>query len=221
MFQCLGQYPTSVRVFSDPILFLAGLKPFWEYGQQRPAIMAEPSSGFGTGSLSVSVNTEPLKANEEPVIQPVKDKKYKTRGGSSRPPIKRKLAPGSSISRATRAKTCSSNDNAPLLTVSDDDDGRLSNMERAKEEECEGLRVKCEDAMTEFEKNLVVVALREKIFDPFDLSKVKGYRSSYKKDYTQANNDFATTTFPWLDEFVADPLAPTKVLLSKKPLSFQ
>nr|GFA49268.1 hypothetical protein [Tanacetum cinerariifolium] len=126
MFQCLGQYPTSVRVFSDPILFLAGLKPFWEYGQQRPAIMAEPSSGFGTGSLSVSVNTEPLKANEEPVIQPVKDKKYKTRGGSSRPPIKRKLAPGSSISRATRAKTCSSNDNAPLLTVSDDDDGRLS-----------------------------------------------------------------------------------------------
>nr|GFC58626.1 hypothetical protein [Tanacetum cinerariifolium] len=140
----------------------------------------------------------------------------------------------------------------------------IRNMERAREEECEGLRVKCEAAMTEFEKNLVVVALREKIFvlstevkehklnlermmlesqklvssailyercrayekvtdmkDPFDLSKVKGYRSSYKKDYTQANNDFATATFPWLDEFVADPLAPTKVLLLKKPLSFQ
>ncbi|GJZ59883.1 hypothetical protein Tco_0615699 [Tanacetum coccineum] len=35
MFQRLGRYPTSVRVFPDPILFLAGLKPSWEYGQQR------------------------------------------------------------------------------------------------------------------------------------------------------------------------------------------
>ncbi|GJR29572.1 hypothetical protein Tco_1105804 [Tanacetum coccineum] len=32
--------PANVRVFPDPILFLAGLKPSWEYGQQRPAIMA-------------------------------------------------------------------------------------------------------------------------------------------------------------------------------------
>ncbi|GJX28523.1 hypothetical protein Tco_0236602 [Tanacetum coccineum] len=173
MFQRLGRYPTSVRVFPDPILFLAGLKPSWEYGQQRPAIMAggkemafrnfiyteddedlsflpkEPSPGFGTGSPSVSVNTEPLKANEEPVIQPVevtadsgespkpelfvvhpgsvaaqiKDRKCKTRGGSSRPPVKRKLAPESSTSRATHAKTSSSKDDAPFLTVSDDDEG--------------------------------------------------------------------------------------------------
>ncbi|GKC95223.1 hypothetical protein Tco_1160665, partial [Tanacetum coccineum] len=35
--------------------------------------------------------------------------------------------------------------------------------------------------------------------EPFDLSKVKGYRSSYKKDHTQANNDLATATFPWLN----------------------
>ncbi|GJR55918.1 hypothetical protein Tco_1406439 [Tanacetum coccineum] len=34
--------------------------------------------------------------------------------------------------------------------------------------------------------------------EPFDLSKVKDYRSSYKKDHTQANNDLATATFPWL-----------------------
>ncbi|GJW48261.1 hypothetical protein Tco_0079907, partial [Tanacetum coccineum] len=31
----------------------------------------EPSLGFGTGSPSVLVNTKPLKANEEPDIQPV------------------------------------------------------------------------------------------------------------------------------------------------------
>ncbi|GKA24835.1 hypothetical protein Tco_0710868, partial [Tanacetum coccineum] len=84
----------------------------------------EPSPGLNTGSPSVSVNTEPLKADKELVIQPVevmadsreslkpelvvvypgsgaariKDKKCKTRGGSSRPPVKRKLTPR----RATR-----------------------------------------------------------------------------------------------------------------------
>ncbi|GJZ27989.1 hypothetical protein Tco_0572636 [Tanacetum coccineum] len=394
----------------------------------------EPSSGFGTGSSSVSINTEPLKANEEPVIQSVevtknygespqpelfvvhprsvvtwiKDWKCKTRGGSSSPLVKRKLAHGSSTSRATHAKTSSSKDDAPFLTVSDDDEGLpnvlelkdatdchlkifaitppawknhldnhmdvelldlhdryyarqavvdnavnrrshellqvieklrgefdvMRNKERAREEECEGLQVKCEAAMTEFKKNPVVVALREKISilstevkehklnldrimlesqkwagyqqnlstleskvtflkaekarlevvevslrkevedfkrdrrevvskfvpyaamelvysdgmgslvgrlvssailygrcrayeqvadmkEPFDLSKVKGYRSFYKKDHTQASNDFATDTFPWLDKFVADPSALIEVLLSKKPPSLQ
>ncbi|GJV99278.1 hypothetical protein Tco_1554530 [Tanacetum coccineum] len=33
-FQRLRRYPTSVRAFDDPILFLAGLKPSWEFGQQ-------------------------------------------------------------------------------------------------------------------------------------------------------------------------------------------
>ncbi|GKF12944.1 hypothetical protein Tco_0050870, partial [Tanacetum coccineum] len=57
--------------------------------------------------------------------------------------------------------------------------------------------------------------------EPFDLSMVKGYRSSYKKDHTQASNDLATATFPWLDEFMADPSAPIKALLSKKHQSLQ
>ncbi|GKD13722.1 hypothetical protein Tco_1198129 [Tanacetum coccineum] len=50
---------------------------------------------------------------------------------------------------------------------------------------------------------------------------VKGYCSSYKKDHTQDSNDLATATFPWLDEFVADPSAPIEALLSKKPLTLQ
>ncbi|GJV43223.1 hypothetical protein Tco_1427759 [Tanacetum coccineum] len=57
--------------------------------------------------------------------------------------------------------------------------------------------------------------------EPFDLSKVNGYFFSYKKDHTQANNNFPTATFPWLDEFMADPSVPIEVLLSKKPLSLQ
>ncbi|GJU46515.1 hypothetical protein Tco_1203781 [Tanacetum coccineum] len=210
----------------------------------------------------------------------------------------------------------------------------MMSMERAKEEEYEGLRVKCDAAMTEFEKNLAVVGLREEIFvlsaevkehklnfdkmmlesqkwlgyqqslssleskvtsleaenarlevvevslrkeveelkqdrrevvskvvpyiamelvhndemgilvgkfvssalvygrcrafeqvanmkEPFDLSKVIGYRSSHKKNHTQANNDLATATFPWLNEFVADPSAPIEDLLSKKPPTLQ
>ncbi|GJV01948.1 integrase, catalytic region, zinc finger, CCHC-type containing protein [Tanacetum coccineum] len=370
----------------------------------------EPSPCFDTGSPSISVNTEPLKADEELVIQPteIKDRKCKTRGGSSRPPVKRKLAPGSLASHATYAKTSSLKDDVPYLTVYDDDEGLPDVLElkdatarhlkisaitpptwknhldnhidvelldlhdlcyarqavvdntinrmsykllqvidklrsefdvikdrvRAREEECEELGAKCEAAMTEFKKNPTVVALQEKIStlsiefkehkaslnrimlksqkwagyqqslstlelkvtsleaekarlevvkvflqkevdelkqdrievvskvvpyavmnlvhsddmgsligrlisfvilyvrcrayeqvadikEPFDLSKVKGYHSSYKKDHIQANNDLATPTFPWLDEFMADPLAPIEALLSKKPLSLQ
>nr|GEY53443.1 hypothetical protein [Tanacetum cinerariifolium] len=111
----------------------------------------EPSSGFGTGSISFSVNKEPLKTDEELVIQPaevttdsmesskpkvfvvhhgnvatrIKDRKCKTRGGSSMLHVKRKLAPGSLTSYATRAKTSSLKDDVTLLTVYDDEEVRL------------------------------------------------------------------------------------------------
>ncbi|GJS95537.1 hypothetical protein Tco_0802505 [Tanacetum coccineum] len=57
--------------------------------------------------------------------------------------------------------------------------------------------------------------------EPFDLSKVKGYRSSYKKDHTQASNDLATAIFPWLNEFLVNPLASIEALLSNKPITLQ
>ncbi|GJW70688.1 hypothetical protein Tco_0127605 [Tanacetum coccineum] len=161
-FQRLGQYPISFHMFDDPILFLAGLKPLWEFGQQRPAIIVggkddddlaflpkEPSPGFGIGSPSALGNTEPPKDVEEPEVQPakviadlgespkadvfvvhpgsvaahIKERKCKTRGGSSRPHVKRKLAFGSSSSRAVRAKTSASKDDAPFLSTSDDNEG--------------------------------------------------------------------------------------------------
>ncbi|GJX17097.1 hypothetical protein Tco_0217929 [Tanacetum coccineum] len=62
-----------------------------------------------------------------------------------------------------------------------------------------------------------VAAMKE----PIDLSKAKGYRYSYKKEHTQASNDFATAMFLWLDEFVADAAAPIEALLSKKPPTLQ
>ncbi|GJZ16229.1 hypothetical protein Tco_0551906 [Tanacetum coccineum] len=87
----------------------------------------EPSPAFGTGSPSVSVNIEPLMTDKEHVLQPTEAttdsggslkrelfvvyprsvadrRKCKTRGGSSRPLVKRRLTPGSLTARATRAK---------------------------------------------------------------------------------------------------------------------
>ncbi|GJR61856.1 hypothetical protein Tco_1504018 [Tanacetum coccineum] len=89
----------------------------------------EPLLGFGIGSPSISMNTEPLKADEDPVIPPaeatkdsggspkaelfvihlenvatrIKDRRCKTRG-IIKAPVKRKLASGSSISCSTLAK---------------------------------------------------------------------------------------------------------------------
>ncbi|GJW82629.1 hypothetical protein Tco_0155774 [Tanacetum coccineum] len=376
MFQRLGRYPTSVRVFPDPILFLAGLKPSWEYGQQQLAIMASDKGtfpGFSTGSLSVSVNTEPLKADEELVIQPAK---VTADSRESPKPELFVVHPGSVAARIKDRKLSDDDEGLPdvlelkdvtachlkisaitplawkyhldnymdveLLDLHDRCYTRqvvvgnvvnrrsrellqvikklrgefdvIKDSERAKEEECEELQAKCEVAMTEFEKNPTVVAIREKIStlstkvkehkvsldrmmlesqnwagyqqslstlkskeveelkhdrrevvskvvpyavmelvhsddmgtligrlvsfailygrckayeqvadikEPFDLSKVKGYRSSYKKDHTQASNDLAIATFPWLDEFMADPSASIEALLSKKPPSLQ
>nr|GEU48612.1 putative reverse transcriptase domain, ribonuclease H-like domain protein [Tanacetum cinerariifolium] len=55
--------------------------------------------------------------------------------------------------------------------------------------------------------------------EPFNLSKVKGYRSSYENVHTQANNDLSTATFSLLNEYVADASASVEALLSKKPLT--
>nr|GEW32858.1 hypothetical protein [Tanacetum cinerariifolium] len=82
----------------------------------------EPSADFGTGSPSISINTEPPVVEFVPIDQPAKntadskhsprreeylihpksvvarirERKCGTRGGSSKPPIKRKLVQGAS-----------------------------------------------------------------------------------------------------------------------------
>ncbi|GJQ91864.1 hypothetical protein Tco_0003003 [Tanacetum coccineum] len=167
-FQHLGRYPTSIRVFPDLILFLAGLKSLWEYGQQRPVIIIgrkemvfrnfmypktdddlsflpkEPSLEFGTGSLSVSINTEPPVAKTEPTAQLVeniadledslhpehlmihpgsveariRERKFRTRGGSLKRPVKHKLVQGASTSRSTHAMAATSRS-----TILDDGEG--------------------------------------------------------------------------------------------------
>ncbi|GJY77086.1 hypothetical protein Tco_0482202 [Tanacetum coccineum] len=151
--QSLGRYPTSVRVFDDPILFLAGLKPSWEFSQQRPAIIVggkemafrnfiyteddddldflpkDPSPGFGIGFPSASVNTKPPKDVEEPEVQPAevtadsgespKATVFVVHHGSVAARIKERN------SCVVRAKTSASKDDAPILSISDDDEGLL------------------------------------------------------------------------------------------------
>ncbi|GKE49486.1 hypothetical protein Tco_1480744 [Tanacetum coccineum] len=143
----------------------------------------------------------------------------------------------------------------------------MRSRERARDKECEGLRVKCEAAMTDFKKNHAVLALLKKIYalsieakehkllllrlkrqgwrplkclsgkrlrslnrigdkwafeqvvgmkEPFNLSKVKGYRSSYKKDHTEASNDLSTATFPWTQV----PLVSSQRATSSSVLAF-
>nr|GEY84534.1 hypothetical protein [Tanacetum cinerariifolium] len=360
MFERLSRYPISVRVFPDPILFLAGLKPLWEHGQQRPAIMVggkemafrnfiytedvddlaflpkEPSLGFGIGSPSALVNTKPPKDVEEPEVQPpevttdsgeslkadvfvvhpgsvdshIKERKCKIKGGlpncfelkdanvchlkisAITPPAwkgyldnqmdlelldlfdrcyARQVVMDNAVNRRAR-------EFLQVIKKMSGEADVIKARERSHEDECEGLQVKCEAAMAEFDQNPDVLALREKISsltadvkeqkepnkarlkaveaslhkeveelkqDRKDVvSKVVPYAAmklvhSYKlgmlvgklvssaitygrcRAYEQGSNDFATATFPWLDEFVADATALIETLLSKKPPMLQ
>ncbi|GJV39417.1 hypothetical protein Tco_1417857, partial [Tanacetum coccineum] len=53
----------------------------------------------------------------------IRERKCKTRGGSLRPPVKRKLAFGLSTSRTIHAKASAMKDDTPVLSISDDDEG--------------------------------------------------------------------------------------------------
>ncbi|GJX39233.1 hypothetical protein Tco_0252536 [Tanacetum coccineum] len=384
----LPRYPANVRVFPDPILFLAGLKPSWEYGQQRPAIIVdgkEPSPDFGTGSSSVSINTEPPAVVVEPTGQLVENttdsgdsprqekliihsgsdaarirgRKYRTRG-SSKAPVKRRLARNilrvfvglpdvleldvelldlhdCCYARQAVVDNAVNQRDRELLKVFENMKGEcevLKEREKARDKECEELKAKYEAAMADFDNNSGVKVLQEKIApllvevkehkasldrillenkkwagyqvslstleskvasleaekakleatkssllqevknvkldraevvskvvpyvamelvqsddmgklvaklvsfaiffgrcqdfeevarmkEPFDLTKINGYRLSYKQEHTKAGNDCVTATFPFLSEVVADPYAFVEALLSKKPWILQ
>ncbi|GJS50233.1 hypothetical protein Tco_0600354 [Tanacetum coccineum] len=133
-FQCLGRYPASARAFDDPILFsgwppvfmgtwttttcnLCGRKGNFIYTEDDEDLTFLPkdfSPGFNTGSVSVSINTEPVRTDEEPVVEPA------TEPVNEREEI---LASGSSTSRTVRAKASAIKDDTPVLSIYDDDEG--------------------------------------------------------------------------------------------------
>ncbi|GJW05352.1 hypothetical protein Tco_1564208 [Tanacetum coccineum] len=56
--------------------------------------------------------------------------------------------------------------------------------------------------------------------DPFVLEKMPGYRPS-GKEFDQAGDDLATTSYPFIAEVTIDPYATVEQLLSKKPRSLR
>ncbi|GJX43783.1 zf-CCHC domain-containing protein [Tanacetum coccineum] len=66
---------------------------------------------------------------EEYIIHPgsvaarIRERKYRTRGGSSKHHVKSKLVQRASTSRSTRTKAATSKDNSLVLIISDDDEG--------------------------------------------------------------------------------------------------
>ncbi|GJW84836.1 hypothetical protein Tco_0157981 [Tanacetum coccineum] len=98
-------------------------------------VKLEPSPGFGTGSLSVLVNTEPLKADEELVIQPVKvtidsreslkPEVFVVHPGSVAARIKDRKCLQPPMLPVPRILLCK--DDVPFLIVSDDDEGLPDN----------------------------------------------------------------------------------------------
>nr|GEV77891.1 ribonuclease H-like domain-containing protein [Tanacetum cinerariifolium] len=168
-FQSLARYPISVCAFNDPILFLAVLQSSWEHGQQNfiyteddedlTFLPKDFSPGFNIGSPSVSINAEPVRADEEPTVDPttehehvnkrvgittdfggspkgdtfvvqvvsvaarIRERKCKTRRDSSMPPVKRKVASGSSTSRTVRANASTLKDDTSVLSIYEDDKG--------------------------------------------------------------------------------------------------
>nr|GEZ91062.1 hypothetical protein [Tanacetum cinerariifolium] len=96
----------------------------------------------------------------------IKEMKSKTRKGSSWPYVKRKLASRPSSSRAAIVDNTVNMRACKFLYVIEKMSGEanvIKAKERSREEECEGLRVKCEAAMAEFDQNPAVLDLWENI----------------------------------------------------------
>ncbi|GJZ76884.1 hypothetical protein Tco_0641556 [Tanacetum coccineum] len=208
----------------------------------------EPSPGFGESPKAGMFVVHPGS-----VAARIKERKCNTRGGSSRPSMKRKLASGSSSSRDAvvdsavnrRASTMAEFDQNPTVlalrekisSMTVDVKEHKGNLDRmmlesqkwagyqvtlstlkSKVNSLEADKARLEDVEASLRKEVeelkqpwswcIVAAMKE----PFDLSKAKGYRSSYQKDHTQASNDFDTAMFLWLDEFIADAIAPIETL---------
>ncbi|GJV60258.1 hypothetical protein Tco_1466358 [Tanacetum coccineum] len=145
----------------------------------------EPSPNFGTGSPSISINTKPPIGDAKPMgasssrVTRAKTTSLKDASlmltifdDDEGPPNVLELQNANAchlkISTITPPTWKNHIDNHldELLKVIKQISGEcdvIKESERANDEECEALKAKCEAAMTNFDNNLVVVPLREKI----------------------------------------------------------
>nr|GEW36179.1 hypothetical protein [Tanacetum cinerariifolium] len=143
----------------------------------------DQSADFGTGSPFVSINTKPSVVKVVPIDQHaentadsehsrhqeeyvihlgsvakrIRERKCRTRGGSSKPLVKRKQAVvDDAVNRRSQE----------LLKIIDQirtECAVIKEREKARDQECEELKAKYEAAMAYFDKNPSVNILREKI----------------------------------------------------------
>nr|GEY54811.1 hypothetical protein [Tanacetum cinerariifolium] len=274
MFQCLSRYPTSVRVFLDHILFLAGLKPSWEHemafrnfiytkdDDDLAFLPKEPSLGFDSReSLKAGV----FVVHPRSVAARIKERKCKTMGGlldcfelkdandchlkisAITPPswkghldnqmdlelldlhdrYARQAMMDNVVNRRARE----------FLQVIEKMSGEadvIKARERSREEECEGLRVKCEAAIAEFDQNPDVLALQEKISSlnvdvkehkEVDKARLEAVEVSLHKEVRelkQDRRDVVSKVVPYAAmELLHNATALNETLLSKKPPMLQ
>nr|GEV16610.1 hypothetical protein [Tanacetum cinerariifolium]GEV81923.1 hypothetical protein [Tanacetum cinerariifolium] len=129
----LKENMVGVKSFKDKLLFEMSFRNFiyTEDDKDLTFLPKDISPSFNIGSPSVSINTEPGRANEEPVVEPTtkhvpvneRGEECKTSRDSSRPPVKRKVASSSSTSRTVRTKASALKDDTFVLSIYEDDKG--------------------------------------------------------------------------------------------------
>ncbi|GJW73941.1 hypothetical protein Tco_0133311, partial [Tanacetum coccineum] len=116
-FQRLGRYPASAQMSFRNFIYT-------EDDEDLTFLPKDFSLGFNIGSPSVSINTEPVRTDEEPAIEPVNERIGTTVDSGGVPKeILLKLAFGSSTLRTVRAKASAMKDDTPVISIFDDDEG--------------------------------------------------------------------------------------------------
>nr|GEU47477.1 hypothetical protein [Tanacetum cinerariifolium] len=81
-FQRVGGHPTNVRVFPDPILFMTGMNPSWEHGQQCPMIIIDGKEMAFKNFMYAETDKDLSFLSKEPRIgdaEPMEEKARKCR----------------------------------------------------------------------------------------------------------------------------------------------
>ncbi|GKB90963.1 hypothetical protein Tco_0963235, partial [Tanacetum coccineum] len=135
----------DVKSFKDKLPYEMSFRNFiyTEDDEDLTFLPKDFSPGFNTGSPSVSINTEPVRADEEPAVEPATEpvnECVKTTADSGESPKgdtfvvyagsiavrirerKYEISGGSSTLRTVRAKASAIKDDAPVLSISDDDE---------------------------------------------------------------------------------------------------
>ncbi|GJT53732.1 hypothetical protein Tco_0988786 [Tanacetum coccineum] len=233
-----------VRTFLNPILYLVGLKPSWEHNPQRHEIfvrrnemifrkfmfaadddelsflLKEPSDEFGlpeASKLNTSVECHHLIFN----ITPLAWKAVVDNVVNRRAQKLLKVVDQGTLDKMLLESQKWAGYEKNLATLE-------SNVSMAKVVPYIDMDLVHSDDMAKLVGRLTTsaifygrcAALDEvaKMGKPINLAKIKGYRPTYNKEYTHADNDLATSIFPFLSEATTDPSAPIEALLNPRSL---